>query len=187
MKAYIVNNGTSYAGQLQELLGSYDVVLKNFDEVSLREIEPGSLVVLSGGHILKVQWHNKQYAKEIEIIREYEGPIVGVCLGAQLIAHAYGEHLHAMAKNHKGIIKIHAADTSNTLFEGSKEVNVYENHHLSITILHLPLVSLAESADGVEVFRHIDKPIYGLQFHPEILKHNNGKSLFVDILSSLNS
>lgn len=185
MKAYVIDNGSFYTEQLASLLSKYKVFLRKFDQVSLSSIEPGSLVILSGGHTYKVQWHDKQYAKEIEIIKMHSGPIIGVCLGAQLIAHVYGEHLHTMTENRKGTVSIHPTGNEPLLFTDSRNIKVYENHHLSIPKLHKPLMSLAESDDGVEIFRHEDKPIFGIQFHPEVLKNNNGEQLFETILNSL--
>lgn len=185
MKAYVIDNGSFYTEQLEKILNQYQVILRKFDEVSLSDIEPGSFVVLSGGHTYRVQWHDKQYAKETEVIRKHDGPIIGVCLGAQLIAHVYGEHLHTMAENRKGTVSIHPTGNKPLLFADYKNIKVYENHHLSIPELHKPLISLAESSDGVEIFRHENKPIFGIQFHPEVLKNNNGEQLFETILSSL--
>ncbi len=185
MNAYIIDNGSFYTKQLGELLSIYETVVLPFDDIQLSSIKPGSLVVLSGGHVMKVQWHDKQYAKEIDIIQHHDGPIIGVCLGAQLIAHVYGEHLHSLVENRKGVVKIRSSDTANPLFRGVKEMKVYENHHLSIRQLHRPLIGLAQSDDGVEIFRHEDKPIYGIQFHPEVMKGNDGKQIFEAILSGL--
>lgn len=185
MQAYIINNGSFYTEQLEELLSEYKTSVFDFDEINPSDITPGSIVVLSGGHILKVQWHDKQYAKEIEIIKYHDGPVIGICLGAQLIAHVYGEHLHTLEKQRKGTVKINSTDLSNPLFTGKKEMKVYENHHLAIQKLHPPLIGLAESDDGIEIFRHVDKPIYGIQFHPEVLDGNNGAQLFQAILNSV--
>lgn len=185
MKAYIIDNGSFYTEQLRRLLGSYEIVVLPFDGLEPSDIEQGSLVVLSGGHVLKVQWHDKQYAKEIDIIKHHDGPIIGICLGAQLIAHSYGEHLHTLQENRKGTIKVAATDRNNPLFDGLKELKVYENHHLSLRKLHRPLVGLAESEDGVEIYRHESKPVYGVQFHPEVFNDNDGQQIFEAILNDL--
>ncbi len=185
--AYIIDNGSFYTEQLATVLQGFDIKVYKFDEINVSDIIVGSLIILSGGHTFKVQWHDKQYLNEIKLIKNHLGPIIGVCLGAQLIAHAYGEHLHTMNENRKGTLTIHATDNESPLFKGKKEIRVYENHHLSIQQLHDPLVGLANSDDGVEVFRHKIKPIYGIQFHPEVLSDNDGLQLFKTILEDVSA
>ena len=184
-QVYIIDNGSFYTEQLTTLLPGHNINVYNFDEINPLDITPNSLIILSGGHKLRVQWHDREYSTEIQLIKKYTGPIIGVCLGAQLIAHVYGEHLHVLEEYRKGTVTIHAMNTSIPLFKGIKELRVYENHHLSIQQLHLPLVGLAQSDDGIEVFRHQIKPVYGIQFHPEVLTGNDGLQLFKAILEDV--
>jgi len=186
-QAYIIDNGSFYSQQLASLLQGYKINIRAFDDINRSEIADDSLIILTGGHKFKVQWHDKQYSKEIALIKSHHSPIIGVCLGAQLIAHVYGVHLHTLKENRKGTITIHSTNDTNRLFEGKKDIRVYENHHLSLQQLHDPLIDLARSEDGVEVFRHQTKPIYGIQFHPEVLNDNEGLQLFNSILENVSA
>ena len=48
------------------------------------------------------------------------------------------------------------------------------------------LVSLAVSEDGIEIMKHKNKLIYGVQFHPEELQDgNNGHSILKNFLSMI--
>lgn len=47
------------------------------------------------------------------------------------------------------------------------ELSVYESHRWGITDLPNELEELARSKDGIEIFRHKTRPVYGFQFHPE--------------------
>jgi GMP synthase-like glutamine amidotransferase len=48
------------------------------------------------------------------------------------------------------------------------------------------LVALATSASNIQIIRHITRPIYGLQFHPEVRYGNNdGRRIFEAIMAEI--
>ena len=180
MKVLIVDNGSSLLDDLVQMFKSYSPEVSSIEDIDISDIAQNTLVVLSGGRRFPVLWHNRQYAKEIELLRYYEGPVFGVCLGFELIGHVYGGHLSLLPR------RVHASRKITFTQEGSKyfsqkELDVYESHRFTLKRTFKPLVSLATSIDGVEAVRHQAKPILGVQFHPEKLNKSAQKDFLSDI------
>lgn len=177
MSLYIVDNKSKYVEELISLFSSYEPHIASYREIDRSSLQPDDIVILSGGHGSPVLWHDKEYAKELDIIKHHRGPVIGICLGFQLIAHAFDSSLHFLPERSKGEKEIYITEEGRGIFSRDR-YTVYENHNWSVRQLKHPLVPLATSSDGVEILQHANLPIYGLQFHPE---HNANN----DILSSI--
>ncbi|HEX8389919.1 MAG TPA: gamma-glutamyl-gamma-aminobutyrate hydrolase family protein [Candidatus Saccharimonadales bacterium] len=183
MKTYIVDNGSKYLPDLLSFTAAMSPEVISFSELSTNKLKATDLVILSGGHTEPVLWHDKFYAEEISIISHHTGPIIGICLGFELICHVFGSHLHFLDHRQKGMVEIKPM-TENLIVGNSQKIQVYENHNWAVEKVEKPLVALASSEDGVEVIRHESRPIYAMQFHPEG-KEGNGKEVFLNILEEL--
>ncbi len=97
-------------------------------------------------------------------------PILGVCLGHQLIGEHYGMVLRAGAAPVHGKTSMVMHDGAG-LFEGIQSpFQAMRYHSLVLEAATLPaeLLITAQTIDGVVMgIRHRDLPIEGLQFHPE--------------------
>ena len=107
-------------------------------------------------------------------------PILGVCLGHQSIGQAMGgKVVSAMEIRHGKLSPI--TQTGGPLFEGLPETfEVVRYHSLAIRPEDLPetLIADAFTADGeIMAVRHISRPVYGVQFHPESIKTEHGHAL----------
>lgn len=182
MAITIVDNESKYTASLLKLLAHEKPRVVHYSELDYKKIAKGDTVILTGGHGDPVLWHKKQYAREAALIKHHKGPVIGICLGHELIAHIYGSHLHFLDGRRKGEVYLRAARKSSVYIP--KMVRVYENHNWSVRTLKRPLKALVFSTDGVEILKHSRKPIYGLQFHPEE-SSAAAKQLFFDILEKV--
>jgi len=123
-----------------------------------------------------------------EIIKKFQGrvPILGVCLGHQIIAHQYGGIVE------KGLRPMHGKVTTITnngegLFKNlPTNYDVTRYHSLVVNSENLPdcLNIDAWTNDGVIMaISHKLHPIYGVQFHPEAVLTKNGYLLLENFLS----
>lgn len=168
MHFLIIDNGTSYIDKIKLLLNKNSFEIFNFNDESLSsDLSRFDAVILSGGHVLTLNDHVYDFSKEINIVLNSNLPIFGICFGFQLIASVFGATLIEMKSLEKGIIEINK-NSDDILFEGVDNFEVFENHRLVIKNVSDKLVALAYSKDGIEIIKHIDKPIYGVQFHPEM-------------------
>ena len=104
-------------------------------------------------------------------------PILGVCLGHQCIGAAYGgEILRAGHPMHGKISRIHHSGSG--LFAGLPSPFLATRYHsLVIAPASVPpsLEVTATSEDGeIMAVRHVEHPVYGVQFHPESVLTEHG-------------
>ncbi len=189
MNVLIVDNVTVHLPKLVKLVtakipGS-QIRIVGTREVTEKEVTNADLVILSGGTGRSIEKNPETYRRVVGIIEKNLVPSIGVCLGAEAIADYFGNSLQQMTVRRVGNIAI---DFENELWEVDCEVPVmvYEFHKWKLPDTKLPLVSIARSKDGVEIFRHQNLPIIGLQFHPEVRRKKNcGHMLFAKALNEL--
>lgn len=174
MKILLINNDSRFIKQLKRLVRPAKVVTWN--KLGLN-IDNFDAVILSGGHKFPVLNHDRTYRQEIKLIRKIHKPLVGICLGSELIAYTFGGKLVRLPQKERGNIIIR---------EAKKNLTVFESHRWAIKKLPENFITLARSKDGIEIFQHKNKPIYGLQFHPEILTGNrDGARILKQILLAI--
>jgi GMP synthase-like glutamine amidotransferase len=182
MKILLIDNGTSILQKLQKLAGS-DEITKKWNDVLPSDATSYDLIILSGSSQYSVNQNYDLFAKEIELIRSTRIPLIGICFGCELIAHAFGGKLGDLKEKHHGIREISflGADISS-----KKKIKVYENHQAIITAMPKDFTVVASSEDGPEMIRHTSLPIFGLQFHPEnFVDETEGDEVFFVIIRSL--
>ncbi len=124
----------------------------------------------------------------IEVVRQFSGriPILGVCLGHQCIAEAYG------GKTAQSATPVHGESSDIThssqgLFEGlppSFRVGRYHSLVCSLTGASDLTVTAQNAAQIIMGMQHKTLPVYGVQFHPESILTEHGLDLlrnFVNI------
>lgn len=122
-------------------------------------------------------------------VQEYVGqlPILGICYGAQYIAHVLGGKVEQSNKREYGRANLDFIDTNNALFKGfDANSQVWMSHGDSITTLPEGAQLLANT-DSIPVagYQLEGKNVFGIQFHPEVTHSLQGlqllKNFSVDI------
>ncbi len=107
-------------------------------------------------------------------------PILGVCLGHQAIGEAFGGEVGpAREIVHGKVSPIRHSGAG--LFEGLPDGFVATRYHsLAVRRDTLPPVLAidAETEDGeIMALRHRERPVFGVQFHPESIASEHGRAL----------
>jgi GMP synthase (glutamine-hydrolysing) len=106
-------------------------------------------------------------------------PILGICFGAQLIATKHGGEVSTSSTREYGRANLSSVSDAEELLHGiGPGSQVWMSHADTITRLPEGYSLIARTNDiGVAAFRADAKPIYGLQFHPEVYHSTQGSEL----------
>ena len=182
----VINNKTALLPEIRNWLKDVPYEVKERDE-NWGSIESYSHIILSGGHDYSVTNHADFYKKELELIltfKEGSTKLIGICLGFELIAYAFGSVLELLPQRDIGDVEVKIIK-DDPIFRGIQKMRVFENHRWTIEKLGDNLEALAESKDGVEAIRHKELPVYGFQFHPEVPRDlEKGMLLLVNLLET---
>lgn len=168
---YMIDNYDSFVYNLAAYFeeAGQSILVRRADEVSLSELErlqPEGIILSPGPKTPKEAVESRQ------ILFYYQNrvPILGVCLGHQVIGHEFGADVG------KGDWPMHGKVTEIThngsgVFRGlPKRYPVTRYHSLVVRRQGMPddIQVDAWADDGVIMgISHKDMPIYGVQFHPE--------------------
>ena len=111
-------------------------------------------------------------------------PVLGVCLGQQCIGHVFGGQVIRAPRLMHGKVSpvLHNGDG---IFAGLPSPFTATRYHSLIVAEPLPaeLVATAYTEEGELMgLRHRDLPIYGVQFHPESILTDHGKTILANFL-----
>ena len=147
----------------------------------LEDLNPRGLIISPG------PGRPEEAGITVAAIRHFSGriPILGVCLGHQAIALAFGAKVVSARRLMHGKTSAVTAD-GRSLFQGIQSpFQAMRYHSLAVTREGLPdsLEVSAESEDGeIMGLRHRSHPTEGLQFHPESIMTTVGKRLLRNFL-----
>ena len=185
----MIDNYDSFTYNLVQYFGELGTNLTiwrndTFDLAEVKDLNPDGIVISPGPCTPYEAGHS------IEVIKHYDEsyPIFGVCLGHQSIGAAYGAQVVRVHKIMHGKTSQIAHDGS-AMFRGL-EPNLTVTRYHSLIIKDLPDELVANSwvnDNGEEVImavRHAEKPVWGVQFHPESILTQTGHQMlqnFIDI------
>jgi len=183
----VIDNYDSFTYNLVQYLGELggDIVVRRNDEIDLAGIE-----ALAPDHILisPGPCTPNEAGISLALIEHFKGkiPILGVCLGHQAISQAFGgEVVRADHLMHGKTSEIHHSGKG--VFAGvPSPFTATRYHSLIVKRETLPdcLEITAETAEGeIMGLRHREYPVEGVQFHPESIMTEHGKTILRNFLA----
>jgi len=112
MNILIVDNGIVRISELQKLLENHTYEIMKLGDIDLGIADRFDAIVLSGSSKFPIFGNEDLYRDEINLIKNSTKPIIGICLGFQLIAYAFGAELKRVDKKIRGIIEISIVGSS---------------------------------------------------------------------------
>jgi len=114
-------------------------------------------------------------------------PLLGVCFGAQYMAHNFGGQVAASNTREYGRANIVEFDKSNELLQGvPQNSQVWMSHGDSIKTLPDDFVVIASTEDVKNAaFAVKNEKTYGIQFHPEVYHSTDGSQMISNFIVNI--
>lgn len=145
----------------------------------IRAINPKG-IILSGGP-------SSVYAERAPLpVPEIFGldiPLLGICYGLQLIAHLHHGRVDPAPRREFGRAELLIDDHSDLFYRLNPSEIVWMSHGDHLTALPPNFRAIAHTLNApIAAIRHEKKPIYGIQFHPEVVHTRHGKEILHNFL-----
>ena len=182
----VIDNYDSFTYNLVQYLGELgaNLVVHRNDKITIQEIKalcPQRIIISPG------PGGPKDAGISCEVIKHFaeSTPILGVCLGHQVIGYAFGaEIVRAPKIMHGKTSEIH--HDGKTIFTGVKSPFTATRYHSLIvkreTLPDCFNISAWTSEDEIMGLRHKEYTIEGVQFHPESILTGEGKKILANFL-----
>jgi para-aminobenzoate synthetase len=183
MSTLLIDNYDSYTYNVFHLLaaaGGEEPIVVHNDMISWKALSRWDFdaIVLSPGPGRPDRWHD--FGVCTDILRFSQAPVLGVCLGHQGLGHVLKATVTtAPMAMHGRLSKVR--HTGEGLFAGiPQDFSVVRYHSLAVTgSLGDEGREIAWTGDGVVMaIEHTQRPLWGVQFHPESISTDYGHRLF---------
>lgn len=185
----LIDNYDSFTYNLYQYISEFaEVKVVRNDEITIKEIrdlKPKGIVISPGPGT------PDDAGISIEAIKNFGEtiPILGICLGHQSIAQAYGGKIIISYEIYHGKtsrISIKGKD----IFEGiPRKLDVMRYHSLIVDNMSFPqcLDVIASTVEGnlIMALKHKEYDVYGLQFHPESIYTPKGKHMISNFVINI--
>jgi GMP synthase (glutamine-hydrolysing) len=141
-------------------------------------------IVLSGG-ALSLEGTDTRLGRVADWIDAAEVPVLGICLGHEFLGRHYGGRLGRTSTPEFGRVELTVDRPEHPLFRDlPHQLRVWASHNDSVLEAPPGWTVLAHSAAcPVAAMTHPDRPIWGVQFHPEVEHTQGGVEIFRHFLA----
>lgn len=186
----MIDNYDSFVYNLYQLIGSIrsDIEVYRNDKITVEDIEamkPEAIVISPG------PGRPENAGNCMEIVQAFAGkiPILGVCLGHQIISTVYGGTVSYAKELMHGKTSEIKTTADSILFQNMEEsVQVARYHSLAAVRDTLPealKVTAWTADDEVMAVEDAEKEVYGIQFHPESVMTPQGRQMVQNFLDRI--
>jgi GMP synthase (glutamine-hydrolysing) len=180
-KILIVDFGSQYTQLIARRIRELNVYCEIHPFNNLPEMENVKGVILSGSpHSVR----NEDSPKPDLSAWKGKLPLMGVCFGAQYMAHNFGGNVDASEHREYGRANLSFVDHSHNLMKNvSDNSQVWMSHGDTITQLADNFKVIASTKDVRVAAYHIEgEETFGVQFHPEVYHSADGKALLENFI-----
>ena len=185
VKIFVIDNGGQWTHREWRTLRDLNVETKivpnttPFEEVCAEGLD--GLVLSGGAPRIGLK---SDLGRCAEYLEHAVFPILGICAGHQFMARFFGGRVAPSKVPEFGKIELTVFD-DDVLFAGVPEKSVvWESHNDEITKLPDDFMLLGSSDTcKIQAMRHTKKPLFGLQFHPEVEHTEYGEHIFTNFIS----
>jgi GMP synthase (glutamine-hydrolysing) len=179
----VLDFGSQYtqliARRVRELHVYCEIHPFDVDVATIRRLAPEG-IILSGGPASVYDPEAPQLsAPVLELVKAAEKPVLGICYGMGIVNRAFGGEVKRSARKEYGPADIKITRMDPLLALGGRSTRVWMSHGDAISEVPEGFETLATSDNSpYAAFRHRERPIYGLQFHPEVTHTIDGREIY---------
>lgn len=137
-----------------------DFTAKHFTELKKEDIEKADKIIISGTALKDNE--AREHPEKFEWIKDFDRPLLGICMGMQLIGMMHGAEIYECREIGPTIIRM----TEKSPLIEKEEFEAYELHDFAIQ-LPKGFKEIAKSNKCLQAIRK--KETYGIMFHPEVM------------------
>ncbi|MBN1169798.1 glutamine-hydrolyzing GMP synthase [Candidatus Micrarchaeota archaeon] len=187
----IIDNGSQYTHLIKrncrELGQDAEMLYAKADYSIVEEMMKTGLgkIIISGGPKSVYEEAPNIGTKICEKVRDNEIrlPLLGICYGHQMIAHVFGGRVEKGSSAEYGFGEIEIDDGDVLFKDIPKKLKVWVSHYDQVVKVPEGFAALAHSdACAIEAMKHLERHIYGVQFHPEVWHTDHGGRILANFL-----
>ena len=148
------------------------------DDVLSEHIKHSAAVIISPGPGLPAEMGHLMDLVQLAIRIK---PVLGVCLGHQAIAEAFGGKLKQLPQVYHGVARDALVEISNPMYQNCPNTfDAGSYHSWTVSENDFPkelIVTARDNQREILSFIHVSKPIWGLQYHPESILTPQGPTI----------
>lgn len=178
MRILVVDNGGQWTHREYRVLRDLNVDVEIVpNRTPLADIKADGLVLSGGAPRVGLDQEKMGFCGDY--IEKSGLPVLGICAGHQFMASHLGGKAGPSSVPEFGKTMI-SVDDEDDIFKGLPgEFVAWESHNDEVTELPPGFISLAHSDNcAIQAMKHRERPLYGLQFHPEVEHTDNGYEMF---------
>lgn len=159
-------------------LGFFSFIIPGTSDLKRIQDFNAGAIILSGGPNSTYEAGSPQLNKGFwDFVNERKIPTLGVCYGMQLIVREFCGEVKPAQKREYGRMKVQI-NSPHALYSGIQSFEAWMSHGDETEKLPLGFKQIGTSSEGaVASIAHDSKPIYGIQFHPEVAHTENGTKI----------
>jgi GMP synthase (glutamine-hydrolysing) len=178
----ILDFGSQYtqliARRIRELHVYCEVHPYDVPRATIERLAPEGIVLSGGPASVYAEGAPMPAADVLDLMRAGKPPVLGICYGMNVLNVAFGGEVVRGQKQEFGPADVRIQRMDPLLAIGGRTTRVWMSHGDSTARLGADLESLAVSDNSpFAAIRHRERPIYGLQFHPEVTHSIEGKDI----------
>ncbi len=170
MKILLINNNTVHLENLRGSLAGHEVEIQTYRPGLDFHHRGKDLVILSGGGGEGLEIYDQHasgqlwYQDEMDFVLSCDKPIIGICMGFEVIAAAHGQTIRQTPVLTQGFKAVKPTRRGRRTLS-AEPMKQFEAHYWQLHNAPRGFKVLAESETGIEIIQKDD--IFATQFHPE--------------------
>jgi len=165
----IIDCGSSKVVDIENQLEVINIAFKTekWNNISTEKLDKYRGIIISGAPVLLTQVNATPYLKALGFLKSYKNPVLGICFGHQMLGLLHGAAVN-LCKEDQDWQDINI-EQSSTLFNYiRKPYKMMEDHTEEVSLPNdFKLLATSKICKN-EAMQHKIKPLFGVQFHPEV-------------------